>query len=70
MRKLRAIARRILGTFRFWRPDADFDAELESHVAMHIDDGVRAGLSREEASRQAILSVNAQEPAAEMRTQM
>jgi predicted permease len=31
------------------------DAELDSHVAMHIEDGVRAGLSVEEARRQALI---------------
>ncbi|HVZ82109.1 MAG TPA: ABC transporter permease [Terracidiphilus sp.] len=41
----------------------DFDAELESHVAMHTEDGVRAGLTREEARRQALLKLGGAEQA-------
>src|ERR1700744_678111 len=37
--------------------DGDFAAELESHVALHVDDGVRAGLSPEEARRQALIKL-------------
>ncbi len=37
------------------RGDAEFDAELESHVAMHIQEGVRSGLSVAEARRQALV---------------
>jgi predicted permease len=39
----------------------DFDAELESHVAMHTEDGVRAGLSPEEARRQALIKLGGAE---------
>ena len=39
----------------------DFDAELESHVAMHVEDGLRAGLSREEARRQALIKLGGAE---------
>ena len=42
MRQLRALGARLFGG-RSRR--ADFDEELESHVAMHTEDGVRAGLS-------------------------
>jgi predicted permease len=35
--------------------DQDFDAELESHIQMHADDNVRAGMHPSEARRQAIL---------------
>ena len=41
----------------------DFDAELESHLAMHIDDGVRAGLTPEEARRQALVKLGGAEQA-------
>lgn len=43
------------------RSGSDFEAELESHVAMHIADGVRAGLSREEARRQALIRLGGAE---------
>jgi predicted permease len=39
----------------------EFDAELESHVAMHTEDGVRAGLSPEEARRQALIQLGGAE---------
>jgi len=55
MRKLRALWMRIGGLFRFRGADGEFSAELESHVAMHVEDGVRAGLSEEEARRQAMI---------------
>jgi predicted permease len=41
--------------------DADFDAELASHVEMHTDDGIRAGLSPEEARRQALICLGGME---------
>ena len=58
MRKLRALWIRLLH-----RPqgDSDFEAELASHVAMHIEDGIRAGLSSEEARRQALIRLGGAE---------
>jgi predicted permease len=41
--------------------NADFDAELESHVAMHTEDGIRAGLTPEEARRQALICLGGME---------
>jgi predicted permease len=52
---LRALGLRLLGLFRARRPEDDFAAELESHVALHTDDGIRAGLSPEEARRRALI---------------
>ena len=43
--------------------DDDFDAELASHLAMHTDDGIRAGLSSEEARRQALIRLGGAEQA-------
>jgi predicted permease len=54
MRKLRAFWMRLLGTLRRQR-DEDFADELESHVAMDTDRGIRDGLSPEEARRQALI---------------
>jgi predicted permease len=45
------------------RADEEFDAELASHVEMHIDDGIRAGLSSEEARRQALIRLGGAEQA-------
>ncbi len=43
MRRLRALWMRIR---QMGRKQHDFDAELESHIALHTEDGIRAGLSR------------------------
>jgi predicted permease len=61
MRKVRAFGLRILGLFRGRRSDHDFSAELESHIALHTDDGIRAGLTPEEARRQALLRLGGAE---------
>lgn len=55
MRKLRALWIRIKGLQRSGGEEDDFAAELETHIAMHVDDGVRSGLSREEARRRALI---------------
>jgi len=61
MPKLRALWLRILEMFHPRLGSADFDAELESHVEMHTDDGIRAGLSPEEARRQALIRLGGME---------
>lgn len=55
MRKIRAMWKRLLGLVRRSRADEDFSAELEAHLALHIDAGVRAGLSESGARRQALI---------------
>ena len=61
MRKLRSFAQRLRGIFRSRSFDADFDAELESHVTLHTEDGIRAGLDPEEARRQALIRLGGAE---------
>jgi hypothetical protein len=63
IKKLRALWLRTLGLLRTRRADDDFAAELESHVAMHTEDGIRAGLSTEEAKRQALIKLGGVEQA-------
>jgi predicted permease len=58
MRGLRALWMRMRHT---GRPQDDFDAELESHIGLHTDEGVRAGLSPEEARRQALIKLGGAE---------
>src|SRR5579863_7031204 len=58
MRQLRALGARFLGRNR---KHDDFDAELESHLAMHTEDGIRAGLSPEEARRRALIRLGGTE---------
>ena len=52
---------RLSGLLHKPRGRDDFEAELASHVAMHIDDGIRAGLSSEEARRQALIRLGGAE---------
>jgi predicted permease len=61
MRQLRAFILRILGLFRARRADADFDAELQSHIAQATEDGIRAGLSPEESRRQVLIRLGGAE---------
>jgi predicted permease len=61
MRKVRAFLMRLPNLFRFRRSDAAFDAELESHIALHTDAGIRAGLSAAEARRQALIRLGGAE---------
>jgi len=57
MRNLRALWMRVRGIFGNGRAESEFSAEIQSHLAMDIDDGVRAGLSREEARRKALIKL-------------
>jgi hypothetical protein len=61
VRKLRALWRRLGGLFANRREDGEFDTELESHVTMHVEDGVRAGMSPEDARREALIRLGGAE---------
>jgi len=63
MRTLRAFAIRLRGLFRAKPSAADFAAEIESHVALHTEDGIRAGLTPVEARRQALIRLGGAEQA-------
>lgn len=39
------------------RKDRELEAEIESHLQMHIEDNVRLGMTREEARRQALIQL-------------
>ena len=49
--------KRILDSIRPPASDRDLDAELQSHLQLHIDDNLRAGMSPVEARRQALLKL-------------
>ncbi len=53
--KLRAFAIRLRNLVSSSRAEEDFAAEVEAHLAMEIEDGVRRGLSAEEARRRALI---------------
>ena len=55
MRTLRALAVRFRGILGSRRRDADFASEMESHIALHTDAGIRNGLDPAEARRQALI---------------
>ncbi len=55
--RLRSVLARVRGLFLGARPGREFDEELESHLRMHADDNVRAGMTPEEARRQAVLAL-------------
>ena len=61
MRNLRAFWIRLRALVRPRSADRDLAEEIQSHVAMHTDAGVRAGLSPEEARRQALLRLGGAE---------
>ncbi len=57
MRLLRAFFIRLWSTLSRRNNEVDFSAELESHLEMHIDDNLRAGMKPDEARRQALLQL-------------
>jgi putative ABC transport system permease protein len=57
VRRLRAWMKRLAATFARERRDAELAAELESHVAMHVEERMRAGMTPEEARRDALMKL-------------
>ena len=57
MQTLRSFVRRLRNVFCSEELDRDLSDELASHLAMHIEDNVRAGMSQEEARRAALLKL-------------
>lgn len=57
MRALRAVVVRVLGLFRRARDEREFIHEVESHLELHIDDNLRAGMSPDEARRDALMKL-------------
>ena len=57
MRKLRAWLSRFKGLVRKHSRNRDFADEIESHLQMHTDDNIRAGMSPQEARRVAVMKL-------------
>ena len=57
MRRLRALLLKFGGLFRRDRRDAELSSEIESHLQLHIEDNLRAGMNREEARRHALIKL-------------
>ena len=58
---LRSLWVRLIGLAQRGRADKEFRAELESHIALHTDEGIRAGLAPAEARRQALIRLGGAE---------
>jgi len=61
MRSIRAWFRRLAGAVASSRHEREMAAEFESHLQLHIDDNISAGMSPVEARRQALLKFGALE---------
>ncbi len=57
MNRVRAWFVRVGGLFGKQRRDRELAAELESHLRMHIEDNLRAGMTPEEARKQALIQL-------------
>jgi predicted permease len=57
LRQLRGWLVRLFGLFHRQRRECEFAEELESHLAFHIEDNLRAGMSPEGARRQALIKL-------------
>src|SRR5215468_5907858 len=57
IRQIRGWLARLFGMFHRARREREFAEELESHLAMHIEDNLRAGMSPKEARRVALIKL-------------
>jgi len=57
MRPVRAFLLRVAGLFNRGARDRELTEELQSHLRMHIDDNLRAGMSVDEAHRNALMKL-------------
>jgi putative ABC transport system permease protein len=65
MRQLRAWLVRLNGLFHNKQRDEEMAEEFESHLQMHIEDNLRAGMTPDEARRQALIKFGGFESAKE-----
>jgi predicted permease len=52
---------RLFGVLPSQRRDRDLHAEIESHLQMHVDDNIRAGMTPSEARRRAVIALGSVE---------
>jgi predicted permease len=57
MKWLRAWLLRLVEPFRKEKREREFSAEMESHLELHIEDNLRAGMTTAEARRQALIKL-------------
>ena len=57
MKTIRAWLMRLFGVFGSTRSERELAAEIESHLQLHVDDNIRAGMPPQEARRRAVLAL-------------
>ena len=57
MKSIRAWVHRLAGAFAGRRSEHELAAELESHLQLHVDDNLRAGMTPDEARRRAMIAL-------------
>jgi predicted permease len=65
-RRLRGGLLRLAGLFHKSRKERDLSDEMESHLALHVEDNLRSGMPAEEARRQAVIKLGGMEQAKEL----
>jgi putative ABC transport system permease protein len=66
LRKMRAAISRLAGLFQTGRRERDLSDEINSHLALHVEDNLRRGMTSDEARRQALIELGGIEPAKEI----
>jgi len=66
MRTLRGWLKRLTGFFRKDHRDRDLSAEMETHLAMHVEDNLRAGMTQQSAKREALMKLGGVEQTKEL----
>src|SRR5688572_31574418 len=64
-RRMRALVLRVASIFGRERRERELSDEIESHIQLHVDDNLRAGMTPSEARRQAVLALGGVEQAKE-----
>ena len=57
MRRLRALLLRLGAVFGKQRQESELSAEMESHLQLHTEDNLRAGMTAEKARREALMKL-------------
>ena len=57
MKHFRTVCRRVAGLFGRDARDRELADEIESHIAMHVEDNLRVGMTPKEARRQALVKL-------------
>src|SRR5580704_16647441 len=57
MNRLRSLLLRLISLFTRRSADCDLDVELQTHLALHIADNIRAGMTPQQARREALMKL-------------